>query len=150
MHSGGAQIARRSLRQGALITRSSTHSKTPQLDKVTPITATSMRKSRFVMPKRLTPMRRRFNRGRGIGQKFTRLICRRYAPAIMGAGSQSGRKIGIRITVTIIATMVKGTPTFTKSPNPYWPGPTTNVFTGEEMGVMKAEEAAIATTMTNG
>ena len=46
--------------------------------------------------------------------------------------------------------MLNGTPTFTKSPKLYCPGPTTRVFTGEEIGVMKAVDAARATVIANG
>ena len=46
--------------------------------------------------------------------------------------------------------IVKGTPILTKSPNLYPPGPTTIVFTGEEIGVMKAAEAATATVIAKG
>ncbi len=48
------------------------------------------------------------------------------------------------------ASRVNGTPIRTKSPKRYWPGPSTRVFTGEEIGVMKAAEAATATTMAKG
>jgi hypothetical protein len=43
----------------------------------------------------------------------------------------SGRKIGTSSALTIATMMVKGTPTFTKSPKLYGPGPTTSVFIGE-------------------
>jgi hypothetical protein len=62
----------------------------------------------------------------------------------------NGRKIGTSSTLTIATTMVKGTPTFTKSPKLYCPGPTTSVFTGKEIGVMKAADAASATVIANG
>jgi hypothetical protein len=60
------------------------------------------------------------------------------------------RKIGTSSTLTIATMMVKCTPNFTKSPKLYCPGPTTSVFTGEEMGVMNAADAASATVMANG
>ena len=62
----------------------------------------------------------------------------------------NGRKIGTSSTLTIATMMVKSTPTFTKSPKLYCPGPTTSVFTGEEIGVMKAADAASATVIANG
>ena len=46
--------------------------------------------------------------------------------------------------MTTRAIAASGTPIRTKSKKPYCPGPTTSVFTGEETGVMKAEDAASA------
>ena len=40
--------------------------------------------------------------------------------------------------LTTSAGRVNGTPTRTKSPDAYCPGPTTSVFTGDEIGVMNA------------
>ena len=65
-------------------------------------------------------------------------------------GYWNGRKIGTSSALTIATMMVKGTPTFTKSSKLYGPGPTTSVFTGEEIGVMKAADAAGATVIANG
>jgi len=45
---------------------------------------------------------------------------------------------------------VKGTPILTKSMNRYWPGPSTSVFVGNEIGVINAAEAARATIVANG
>ncbi len=55
-----------------------------------------------------------------------------------------------RSTLTIATTTVNGAPTFTKSSKLYCPGPTTRVFTGEEIGVMKAADAASAKIIANG
>ncbi len=64
--------------------------------------------------------------------------------------ASEGKKSGTSSTLTIATTIENGTPTFTKSPKLYWPGPTTSVFTGEEIGVMKAVEAASAMIIANG
>src|SRR5262249_45833868 len=63
---------------------------------------------------------------------------------------RNARKTGTSNTLTIATMMAKGVPTFTKSPKLYCPGPTTSVFTGEEIGVMKAVDAASATVIANG
>ena len=47
-------------------------------------------------------------------------------------------------------TTVNGALTFTKSPKLCCMGPTTSVFTGEEIGVMKAVDAGRATIIANG
>ena len=39
--------------------------------------------------------------------------------------------------LTSATMMLNGKPTFTKSPKLYWPGPTTRVFTGEEIGAQR-------------
>lgn len=46
--------------------------------------------------------------------------------------------------------IVKDTPTFMKSLKLYCPGPTTRVFTGEEIGVINAADEAGATIIANG
>ena len=46
--------------------------------------------------------------------------------------------------------IVKGTPSFTKSPKLYWPGPRTKVLTGDDIGVMNAAEDASATVIAKG
>ncbi len=61
-----------------------------------------------------------------------------------------GNTTGTSSTVTSSTRIVKGTPTFTKSKNLYWPGPSTRMFTGEEIGVMNAAEAARATVIAKG
>src|SRR5262245_14541535 len=53
-------------------------------------------------------------------------------------------------TTTIMTITLNGTPTRTKSPKVYSPGVTTSVFTGDEIGVMNAVDAANATIITNG
>ena len=73
------------------------------------------------------------------------LICRPAKSAYW-----NGRKIGTSSTLTTATMIVKGTPTFTKSPKLYCHGPTTSVFTGEDIGVMKAADAASATVIANG
>jgi hypothetical protein len=49
-----------------------------------------------------------------------------------------------------LTTIENGTPILTKSPKAYCPGPTTRVFTGDEIGVMKAVDAASAMVIANG
>ena len=61
-----------------------------------------------------------------------------------------GKSIGTKTTLASITIRVKGTPIRTKSLKRYWPGPNTRVFTGEEIGVIKAAEAANATIIANG
>ena len=51
---------------------------------------------------------------------------------------------------TIMTRMLNGTPILAKSMNLYCPGPKTSVFTGEEIGVMNAVEAARATVTAKG
>ena len=48
----------------------------------------------------------------------------------------------------ISTTTANGTPTLTKSPKRYLPGPSTSVFTGDDTGVMNAVEAASATVLS--
>src|SRR5262245_45739413 len=62
----------------------------------------------------------------------------------------SGSSHGIINTTTTITSKLNGTPTRRKSPNVYSPGVTTRVFTGDEIGVMNAVDAASATIITNG
>src|SRR5690606_14676275 len=72
------------------------------------------------------------------------------APTLGYPPHYSGKSRGTSATLTIITSRVKGTPMRTKSPKRYWPGPSTRVFTGEEIGVMNAAEAARATVMAKG
>src|SRR5690554_29248 len=58
-----------------------------------------------------------------------------------------GNSSGTNNTVVININSVKGTPIRKKSLKRYWPGPKTRVFTGDDTGVIKAAEAAMATVM---
>ena len=58
--------------------------------------------------------------------------------------------MGTRMTLVSITRRVKGTPMRTKSLKRYWPGPSTRVLTGDEMGVIKAADAARATIIAKG
>lgn len=50
----------------------------------------------------------------------------------------------------ISTNIVSGTPTLTKSPKLKPPGATIIVFTGDETGVIKEAEVAMATVIANG
>jgi hypothetical protein len=67
------------------------------------------------------------------------------------AGFQyKGSSQGTIRTLISITTRAKGTPILTKSINWYRPGASTNMFTGDEIGVINAVDAARATIMANG
>src|SRR5271163_2818247 len=77
----------------------------------------------------------------------------KYTGAYPSAGTGSQCKGNSQGTIKIVVNStrtVKGTPSFTKSPNRYCPGPRTSVLTGDEMGVMNAAEDAKATVIANG
>ena len=61
-----------------------------------------------------------------------------------------GNNQGTIRTLISITTRAKGTPILTKSINRYWPGAITSMFTGEEIGVINAVDAARATIMAKG
>ena len=63
---------------------------------------------------------------------------------------QNGKKIGTNAISTVITRKVNGTPILTKSLKLYPPGATTIVLIGDETGVIKEADVAIATVIANG